>query len=78
MNVALLTGGGDDGLDAVRTIIDKAATYLNPHGLLLVEVGHNRDATEVAFPRLPFTWLSTGQDDDSVFLLQREDLVAKR
>ncbi len=75
---ALALAGGDDGLDAVRTIIDKAAPFLNPHGLLLVEVGHNRAATEAAFPRLPFTWLSTGQDDDSVFLLQREDLGAIR
>jgi ribosomal protein L3 glutamine methyltransferase len=74
----LALAGGDDGLDAVRTIIGKAASYLNPRGLLLVEVGHNRVATEAAFPRLPFTWLSTGQDDDDVFLLQREDLVAAR
>jgi ribosomal protein L3 glutamine methyltransferase len=75
---ALALAGGDDGLDAVRTIIDKAAPFLNPQGLLVVEVGHNRAATEAAFPRLPFTWLSTGTDDDSVFMLQRGDLVAAR
>jgi ribosomal protein L3 glutamine methyltransferase len=72
----LALAGGDDGLDAVRTIIDQAAPYLNPQGLLLVEVGHNRAATEEAFPQLPFTWLSTGTDDDCVFLLQHDDLVA--
>jgi ribosomal protein L3 glutamine methyltransferase len=75
---ALALAGGDDGLDAVRAIIDKAAPFLNPQGLLLVEVGHNRAATEAAFPRLPFTWLSTGTDDDSVFLLRRDDLVTAR
>jgi len=75
---ALALAGGDDGLDAVRTIIHRAAPFLNLQGLLLVEVGHNRAATEAAFPRLPFTWLSTGTDDDSVFLLQRDDLVATR
>jgi ribosomal protein L3 glutamine methyltransferase len=74
----LALAGGDDGLDAVRTIIEKAAPFLNPEGVLLVEVGHNRAATEAAFPRLPFTWLSTGNDDDSVFLVQRNDLVATR
>ena len=47
---ALALAGGDDGLDAVRTIIGKAASFLNPHGLLLVEVGHNRAATEAAYP----------------------------
>jgi ribosomal protein L3 glutamine methyltransferase len=75
---ALALAGGDDGLDAVRTIIHKAAPFLNPQGLLLVEVGHNRAETEAAFPRLPFTWLSTGTDDDSVFLLQRDDLITTR
>jgi ribosomal protein L3 glutamine methyltransferase len=74
----LALAGGDDGLDAVRSIIDRAAPFLNPHGVLLVEVGHNRVAAEAAYPRLRFTWLNTGTEDDSVFLLQRDDLVAAR
>jgi len=68
--------GGDDGLDAVRTIIGRAAEFLNPEGLLVVEVGQNRAAAEAAFPRLPFVWLATPSSEDSVFLLRREDLVA--
>ena len=68
--------GGDDGLDAVRTILARAAEFLNPEGLLVVEVGANRDATEAAFPRLPFTWLATPSSEDSVFLLRKEDLLA--
>jgi ribosomal protein L3 glutamine methyltransferase len=75
---AIALAGGDDGLDAVRTILAKAAPFLGPDGLLLVEVGHNRDATEAAFPRLPFTWLTTTGNDESVFLLRRDDLVATR
>lgn len=67
--------GGDDGLNAVRTIIARSAQFLTPEGLLLVEVGHNRVGTEAAFPRLPFTWLTTETDAESVFLLQRADLV---
>jgi ribosomal protein L3 glutamine methyltransferase len=68
--------GGDDGLDAVRTILARAAEYLTPDGLLLVEVGRNRVATEAAFPRLPFVWLATESSEDSVFLLKRADLAA--
>jgi ribosomal protein L3 glutamine methyltransferase len=68
--------GGDDGLDSVRTILARAGGFLNPDGLLVVEVGANRDATEAAFPRLPFTWLATGSSEDSVFLVRREDLLA--
>jgi len=75
----LALSGGEDGLDAVRTILARAAEFLNPQGLLIVEVGQNRDATEVAFPRLPFTWLSTGSSDEAVFLLRRDELsVANR
>jgi ribosomal protein L3 glutamine methyltransferase len=73
---AIALAGGDDGLDAVRTILAKAAPFLGPDGLLVVEVGGNRAATEAAFPRLPFTWLTTTANDESVFLLKRDDLVA--
>jgi ribosomal protein L3 glutamine methyltransferase len=75
---AIALAGGDDGLDAVRTILTKAAPFLAPEGLLLVEVGNNRVATEAAFPRLPFTWLTTTANDESVFLLKRDALVATR
>jgi ribosomal protein L3 glutamine methyltransferase len=68
--------GGDDGLDAVRTILAGAADFLTPDGLLIVEVGQNRTAAEAAFPRLPFTWLATPSSDDSVFLLSRSELLA--
>ncbi|TMI04788.1 MAG: 50S ribosomal protein L3 N(5)-glutamine methyltransferase [Betaproteobacteria bacterium] len=72
----LALAGGDDGLDAVRTILARAGEFLNPDGLLVVELGQNRAAAEAAFPRLPFTWLSTESSDDAVFLLRREELLA--
>jgi ribosomal protein L3 glutamine methyltransferase len=70
--------GGDDGMDLVRTVLREAARYLNPGGIIILEVGHNRDAAETAFPRMPFVWLTTASSTDSVFLLTREDLVAGR
>jgi len=66
--------GGDDGLDAVRAIVDAAPRYLNRGGTLVVEVGNARDAVEATFPRLPVVWLATPSADDSVFLVKREDL----
>ncbi|HKW80473.1 MAG TPA: 50S ribosomal protein L3 N(5)-glutamine methyltransferase [Casimicrobiaceae bacterium] len=72
----LALAGGDDGLDAVRVVLAKAPQFLAAGGLLVTEVGHNRSATEKAFPRLPFTWLATQGADDSVFLLRREELAA--
>lgn len=65
---------GDDGLEATRQILQQAARHLTGDGILIVEIGHNRDALEQAFPQLPFTWLETSGGDEFVFLLQREHL----
>jgi ribosomal protein L3 glutamine methyltransferase len=75
---ALALDGGDDGMDAVRVIVREAPRFLSPDGVLVVEVGHNRDSAEAAFPRLPFTWLNTADAEEGVFVLRREELVAGR
>lgn len=72
---ALALGSGEDGLDLTRTILREAKRHLNPGGLLVVEIGHNRDALEAAFPNLPFTWLDTRAGDQYVFMLREEELV---
>ena len=66
--------GGDDGLDIVRRMLGQAGAHLNERGVLVVEIGHNRDALEQAFPKLPFTWLETSGGDGLVFLLAAADL----
>lgn len=71
---ALALGSGEDGLDATRRILAQAKAHLKPGGLLVVEIGHNRDALEAAYPTLPFTWLDTAGGDQFVFLLRREEL----
>ena len=65
---------GADGLDHVRTILHGAADHLTAHGLLVVEVGFNREGVEAAFPDIPFTWAEVGAGDGVVFVLTREDL----
>ncbi len=71
----LALGSGEDGLDATREILKQAAAHLTPHGILIVEIGHNRDALEAAYPDLPFTWLDVSAGDEFVFLLHRNDLI---
>jgi ribosomal protein L3 glutamine methyltransferase len=71
----LALGSGKDGLDATREILKQAAAHLNPGGILIVEIGHNRDVLEAAYPELPFNWLTVAAGDEFVFLLHREDLV---
>ena len=68
--------GGGDGLDVVRRILDAAPCHLRPGGLLVLEIGHNRDALEASCPHLPFVWLETSAGDDIVCLLRCEDFPA--
>ena len=62
--------GGVDGLDLVRRILAGAGSRLTDHGLLVVEVGHERRHVEAAFPELDCTWLSTSGGDDAVFAVE--------
>lgn len=71
----LALASGQDGLDHTHILLREAATHLHPGGLLLVEIGHNRDALEAAYPALPFTWLEVSGGDQFVFLLTREQLA---
>jgi len=68
-------GSGVAGLDHTHTILREATHYLNDHGILVVEIGHNRDALLEAYPNLPFTWLQTSSGNQFVFLLTKEQLI---
>lgn len=69
---------GEDGLDATRIILQEAENYLNEEGLLIVEIGHNREALERAFPQTPFIWLEISAGDEFVFLLSRSQLPQQK
>ncbi|HEY1147296.1 MAG TPA: 50S ribosomal protein L3 N(5)-glutamine methyltransferase [Pseudoduganella sp.] len=66
--------GGADGMDLVRKIIAGAAERLTDDGLLIVEIGNEKEFAEAAFGDLGLTWLTTSQGDDMVFLLTADQL----
>ncbi len=68
-------GSGLAGLDHTHTILREAAKYLNDEGILVVEIGHNRDALEAAYPEVEFTWLEVAAGNQFVFLLTKEQLI---
>ncbi|MCB1906647.1 MAG: 50S ribosomal protein L3 N(5)-glutamine methyltransferase [Rhodocyclaceae bacterium] len=72
---AIALEAGEDGLDVVRRLLADAAAHLNPGGILAVEVGHNRDLVEAAFPKLSLTWIGSDEGEDKIFLLGREQLI---
>ena len=71
----LALAGGTDGMDFVRQLLRDVPVHMNEHGLLVLEIGHERDYFEAAFPHLNVVWLSTSAGDDQVLLLTRQAIT---
>jgi ribosomal protein L3 glutamine methyltransferase len=67
--------GGRDGMDFVRNLLRALPARLRPGAVLVLEIGHEREHFERAFPRLQPVWLSTSAGDDQVLLLLREEIT---
>jgi len=67
---ALALDGGTDGMDFIRALMKDVRSYLSDHGVLVLEVGHERAHFEAAFPRLPVVGLPTSAGDDHVLLIE--------
>lgn len=66
--------GGDDGMDLARRIVAGASERLTEDGVLIVEIGNERQFAEAAFFDLELTWLTTSAGDDMVFLATADQL----
>ncbi len=71
----LALAGGADGMDFVRELLRAAPAALNDGGVLVLEIGNEREHLEAAFPRLEPVWLETSAGTDQVLLLTKDSLL---
>lgn len=70
----LALAAGTDGLDIVRRLLAAAPNHLTDNGLMFVEVGHNADIVEAAFPDLALMWIDAPSGEGKIFMLARDAL----
>ena len=71
---ALALAGGEDGMDFIRALFHDAVQHMSENGVLVLEIGNERDNFERAFPTLSPLWFETSAGSDQVLLLTRQEL----
>lgn len=71
---ALALDGGRDGLDVIRKLLRQARTRLQPHGIIVLEVGGLRAAMDRVFAALEPHWFHTADGEDCVCLFHAAHL----
>lgn len=67
--------GSGDGMDFIRALLAQAPAQLTPQGVLVLEIGNEREHFEAALPQLEPIWLATSAGDNQVLLLTHEALL---
>lgn len=67
--------GGSDGMDLVRRILAGAVLHLESDGILLLEIGHEAEHFEQAFPTLEFSYLEVSAGARMLVLVTRAQIA---
>lgn len=73
---SLALTAGEDGLNLVLPMLQRAAEFLTDGGILIVEVGYSQAALERVLPTVPFLWIEFEFGGEGVFLLTHSQLQA--
>lgn len=71
----LALAGGTDGMDFIRTLLRDAPAALTDTGVLVLEIGNEREHFEAAFPTLEVVWMDTSSGADQVLLVTKDQLL---
>jgi ribosomal protein L3 glutamine methyltransferase len=72
----LALAGGMDGMNIIRRIFQHASGHLSPKGILLLEIGNEKENFDAAFPQLVVSWVDVSAGCDQVLMVTREQLIA--
>lgn len=70
--------GGVDGMDLIRRILAEARAHLTEDGLLLLEIGHEAEHFERAFPTLEYHYLPAAAGECMLVLVEAAHLPPAR
>ena len=70
----LALAGGEDGMDFVRALLRDLPSRLSEIGVLVLEIGNERENFERAFPHLQGVWLETSAGTGEVVLVTSDNL----
>ncbi len=71
----LALAGGEDGMDFIRSLFLNTAAHMSENGVLVLEIGNERENFDRAFPHLEPLWFETSAGPDQVLLLTRQQLA---
>ncbi|RTL45019.1 MAG: 50S ribosomal protein L3 N(5)-glutamine methyltransferase, partial [Burkholderiales bacterium] len=71
----LALAGGSDGMDFIRTLLRDAPAALTDTGVMVLEIGNEREHFEAAFPTLEVVWMDTSSGADQVLLVTKDQLL---
>jgi ribosomal protein L3 glutamine methyltransferase len=74
----LALDGGRDGLAVIRKLLRQARDRLQPHGIVVIEVGGLRVAMDREFAALDPHWLPTHDGSDCVCVIHAARLQGRR
>lgn len=65
---------GHEGLDVVVRVLREGGRFLEPDGIMVIEVGAAAAALTARYPEVPFLWLDFERGGEGVFLLTADQL----
>jgi len=73
---SLALDGGVDGMGFIRGLLEQAPAFMTDDGVLVLEIGHEIEHFNRAFPALDVMYLSTSAGDEQVMLITKQALLS--